>query len=196
MNKGEPGIVTNLPDESKLTLPGGVLRLRPTFPTDRLPIAVALADERVSRYLAALPCPLDDRTLTEYVDFLCGSGQVSRTLELNDEFAGIVSLSDQIMFWVAHEYWGQGVASSAVNWLVDHHFACPDGRPLKAEVHASNVGSINLLERLGFERTEQVKRRFSFVSETIEEFLVLFLSKTNWLNLAQCNANGTCSGFK
>lgn len=196
MNKRAPGIVANLPDESKLTLPGGVLRLRPTLPRDRLPIAVALSDERVSRYLAALPCPLDDRTLTEYMDFLCGSGQVSRTLELNGEFTGIVSLSDQIMFWVAHEYWGQGIASSAVNWFVDHHFACPDGRSLKAEVHVSNAGSINLLERLGFERTERMKRRFSFVSETIEEFLVLVLSKSNWSNLAQCNANETWSRFK
>ncbi|MEM9634362.1 MAG: GNAT family N-acetyltransferase [Pseudomonadota bacterium] len=176
----DPGINTALEGEAKVLLPGGVLRLRSTSRQDSTAIATALADKKVARYLAALPFPLDDEALNTYLDFLCGPGQVSKTLEWNGDFAGVISLASQLTFWIARKYWRQGLAGCAVKWLTETHFAQSDDMPLRAQVHIANIASIQLLNKLGFEQVGPVKRRFSFVSETAEEFVMLELSYTSW----------------
>ncbi|WP_297586784.1 GNAT family N-acetyltransferase [Roseibium sp.] len=165
----------------EFTLDCGTLRLRPTVLKDRGAIASVLADEKVTRYLAALPYPLDDTALNTYLNFLCGSDQVSKTIELNGEFAGVISLARQLTFWVARKHWRRGLAGCAVNWLVDTHFAQPDSSTLFAQVHIQNSASIALLKKLGFEQIGPVKRRFSFVTETAEEFVGLELSRSAWV---------------
>ncbi|MET1416763.1 GNAT family N-acetyltransferase [Roseibium sp. HPY-6] len=163
---------TVFPKSVEIVLSSGLLRLRPPCIQDGEAISKELSDERVSRYLAALPCPLDDRSLQDYLDFLTGPDQVSRVLEIDGEFAGLISLSTQLTFWVARKYWRLGLASSAVKWAVERHLSSGSSRPLFAEVHASNQGSMRLLEKLGFEKTGQMKSRFSFVTETTEKFVV------------------------
>lgn len=170
---------TVLPEFVEIGLSSGLLRLRPPCIQDGEAISKELSDERVSRYLAALPCPLDDRSLRDYLDFLTGPDQVSRVLEFEGKFAGLISMSTQLTFWVAREYWRLGLASSAVKWAVEGHLRSYSSRPLLAEVHASNQGSISLLEKLGFEKTGQMKRRFSFVSETTEDFVVYELKTSS-----------------
>lgn len=169
---------TVFPESVEIVLSSGLLRLRPPCLQDGEAISKVLSDERVSRYLAALPCPLDDRSLRDYLDFLTGPDQVSRVLEFDGEFAGLISLSTQLTFWVARKYWRLGLASSAVKWAVEHHLKSFSSRSITAEVHAANQGSIRLLEKLGFEKTGQMKRRFSFVSETTEDFVVYELKNT------------------
>jgi RimJ/RimL family protein N-acetyltransferase len=168
------------PETVEFSMPCGALRLRPTSTQDSADIARSLEDARVARYLAALPCPLDDEALNAYLKFLCGPGQISKTMMLNGQFAGIVSLSSQLSFWVAYENWRKGLASCAVNWFIKTHFAQNDVLELQAEVHSSNVASLTLLKRIGFEQFGPVKRRFSFVLETSEDFIMLKLSRTSW----------------
>ncbi|WP_299472652.1 GNAT family N-acetyltransferase [uncultured Roseibium sp.] len=170
---------TVFPESVEIVLSSGLLRLRPPRLQDGEAISKVLSDERVSRYLAALPCPLDDRSLRDYLDFLTGPDQVSKVLEFDGKFAGLVSLSTQLTFWVAHKYWRMGLASSAVRWVVEHHLGSCASRPLIAEVHSANQSSISLLEKLGFEKTGQMKRRFSFISETTEDFVIYELKNTS-----------------
>ncbi|WP_305985370.1 GNAT family N-acetyltransferase [Roseibium sp. MMSF_3544] len=167
---------TVFPETVEIDLGAGLLRLRPPCAQDAEAISVALSDESVARHLGALPCPPDDRSLGEYLNFLVGSDQVSKVIELNGEFAGIISLSTQLTFWVVRKFWRQGVASSAVRWVVETHFKQSSGRSVIAEVHPSNLGSILLLEKLGFAASGRLKRRFSFVSETTERFAVYELT--------------------
>ena len=51
-------------------------------------------------------------------------------------------------YWIGREHWGRGVATRALAAFLDEETA----RPLHAEVLASNVGSIKVLERGGFRR--------------------------------------------
>ncbi|POF30867.1 hypothetical protein CLV41_10545 [Roseibium marinum] len=143
-------------------------------------IADALATRSVSRYLAALPYPPDEATLHTYLQFLCSSGQASRTMELNGAFAGIVTLSSQLTFWVVCKFWRKGLASRSIDWLAENYFSKPVDLPIKAEVHTANEASLALLTRKGFERSGSNKRRFSFVTETAEEFVPLLLSRSAW----------------
>ena len=91
--------------------------------------------------------------LRDHLDFLTGPDQVSRVLEFDGKFAGLVSLSTQVTFWVARRYWRLGLASSALKWAVQRHLSCCSSRPMLTEVHSANQSSIRLLVKLGFEKT-------------------------------------------
>lgn len=53
-----------------------------------------------------------------------------------------------LAYWIGREYWGRGIATSAVREFLR---ALPE-RPLYARVASDNVGSIRVLEKAGFTR--------------------------------------------
>ena len=64
-------------------------------------------------------------------------------------------------YWLGKEFWGRGIATAALNAYVTEHEL---RRPLGAHVAATNIGSIRVLERCGFE----------VVSRTPEELLLAY----------------------
>lgn len=63
-------------------------------------------------------------------------------------------------YWLAEEYWGRGVATRALQLLVDRAFA--DGfRRLQAHVFAANTASARVLEKCGF--TLEARLRESYL---------------------------------
>ena len=50
-------------------------------------------------------------------------------------------------YWIGEAFWGRGIATEALRQLMDHL----TGRPLFARVSPSNVASIRVLEKCGFE---------------------------------------------
>ena len=75
------------------------------------------------------------------------------TVELNGQVAGYVASWESdghclIAYWFGKEYWGRGVATAAVaEYLTAHETR----RPLHAHVARTNVGSIRVLEKAGFQ---------------------------------------------
>ncbi len=53
-------------------------------------------------------------------------------------------------YWIGRDHWGKGVATAALSAFLEEL----DTRPLYAHVAAHNVGSIRVLEKCGFERTD------------------------------------------
>ncbi|GAA3850746.1 GNAT family N-acetyltransferase [Streptomyces sedi] len=49
-------------------------------------------------------------------------------------------------YWLGREFWGRGVGTRAVALFLERE----RHRPLHADPHVGNVGSVRLLERLGF----------------------------------------------
>jgi RimJ/RimL family protein N-acetyltransferase len=49
-------------------------------------------------------------------------------------------------YWIGREFWGRGLATQALEELLD----LVDARPLHAHVATSNVASIRVLEKCGF----------------------------------------------
>jgi RimJ/RimL family protein N-acetyltransferase len=75
-------------------------------------------------------------------------------------------------YWIGKEYWGRGIATSALNaYVIKHELR----RPLRAHVAATNVGSIRVLEKCGFElvsRTTEFNPAFGLdVEELLMEYL-------------------------
>lgn len=58
--------------------------------------------------------------------------------------------SGELGYWLAEEYWGQGIATHAVGMLCAEVFAHSDIIRIFAEPFAHNVGSRRVLEKNGF----------------------------------------------
>lgn len=75
----------------------------------------------------------------------------AKTLVVDDRVAGNVLSWEQdgrrqIGYWIGKEFWGRGIATKAVDLLLDHVTT----RPLYAEVARHNAASIRVLEKCGF----------------------------------------------
>ena len=81
----------------------------------------------------------------------------ARTILVDDQVAGYVGSWEQdgrrfVSYWVGREYWGRGIARSALDEFLrthEHH------RPIHAYVARSNVRSIRVLEKCGFQRAAE-----------------------------------------
>src|SRR5262245_20227153 len=71
-------------------------------------------------------------------------------------------------YWLGREYWGRGLATRALAELVEEL-----DRPLYAQVAATNVGSVRVLEKCGFEVVSSTTEQDETFGET--ELLVMKL---------------------
>ncbi|MGV9303771.1 GNAT family N-acetyltransferase [Nonomuraea sp. NPDC003727] len=58
-----------------------------------------------------------------------------------------------IGYWLGREYWGRGIGTAALGLFLRQERT----RPLHADPFAGNTGSVRLLEKHGFQRTETVR---------------------------------------
>jgi RimJ/RimL family protein N-acetyltransferase len=76
---------------------------------------------------------------------------VTKTIVSDGEVVGnVLSWSRDdgrvVGYWLGREYWGRGLATRALGELIEEL-----ERPLYAEVSTTNIGSIRVLEKCGFE---------------------------------------------
>lgn len=96
----------------------------------------------------------------------------ARTILVDDQVAGYVSSWEDdgkrlVAYWVGREYWGRGVARSALDEFLrthEHH------RPIHAYVAASNTRSIRVLEKCGFRRAGESAAGLDAVAEVLFVF--------------------------
>ncbi|MFI6386279.1 GNAT family N-acetyltransferase [Nonomuraea sp. NPDC050547] len=78
-------------------------------------------------------------------------GVLVRTVTVDGVTAGnIVSWTDEtrrfVGYWLGREHWGKGVGTRALTLYLHEEKT----RPLHADPHKGNTGSVRLLEKLGF----------------------------------------------
>jgi RimJ/RimL family protein N-acetyltransferase len=103
---------------------------------------------------------------------LADDSLVKRTIVDEGAVAGNLGVWEQegrllVGYWLGREFWGRGLATSALAELLEEL----DERPLHAWVAASNVGSIRVLEKCGFVEVERRAEHDERVGEVIEELL-------------------------
>ena len=96
----------------------------------------------------------------------------ARTILVDNHVAGYVSSWEQdgrrlVGYWVGREFWGRGVASSALDEFLRIH---ERRRPIHAYVALSNARSIRVLEKCGFQRIGEPEME----SDGVGEVLFLF----------------------
>lgn len=96
----------------------------------------------------------------------------ARTILVDDQVAGYVSSWDQdgrrlVAYWVGREFWGRGVASSALDEFLRMH---EHRRPIHAFVALSNARSIRVLEKCCFQRVSEAAAEPDGVAEILFQF--------------------------
>jgi RimJ/RimL family protein N-acetyltransferase len=98
---------------------------------------------------------------------LADESLIKKTIVHEGDVAGNIGSWEQdgqrlVGYWVGREFWGKGVATSALAEFVEE----VTDRPLHAWVATTNVGSIRVLEKCGF---VQVGSRTTDVEELLYE---------------------------
>jgi RimJ/RimL family protein N-acetyltransferase len=139
-----------------------IISLRPVEDRDvevifemmRDPLAVDMA-----AFTAADP---DDRAAFDaHIEKLCRSTEICFfAIAMDGDCVGTAATfpaddDREVTYWVARDFWGQGIASQALGLLLDREKI----RPLTARAASSNERSIAVLKRSGFVETG---REFSY----------------------------------
>jgi RimJ/RimL family protein N-acetyltransferase len=95
-----------------------------------------------------------------------------RTIIFNESVAGHVVCHSwfgdpEVSYWIGKEYWGNGIATRALELLLDEL----EERPLFARVVEDNTASIRVLEKCGFVTSGRDKAFANARGEEVEEII-------------------------
>ena len=127
------------------------VRLRDVLEAD-LPILFEHQQDPEASRMAAFPSRDREAFQAHWRTKILGDATVAKkTILFDGRVAGnIVSFEREgkklVGYWIGREFWGQGVATSALAQFLETE----PGRPLYANVAKHNVGSIRVLEKCGF----------------------------------------------
>lgn len=137
--------------------------LRKWSPADAADVAHYANNPKIAANLRnVFPYPYTLKDAEGYVN-ACAADmeerQICRAIVVNGRAAGSVGIfcgsdvyekSAELGYWLAEEYWGQGIMSEAVRRLVREAFEKFDIVRIYAEPFAYNIGSRRVLEKAGF----------------------------------------------
>ena len=139
---------------------------------DDLPVLFEHQRDPLANRMAAFPPRDREAFLAHWRKILSDRAVTARTVLLDDEVAGYITSFDrsgvhEVGYWIGRAYWGRGIATAALRLFLDHDPV----RPLYAHVAVQNVGSIRVLEKCGFTRTEEAVEG---PDDGVEEILLKF----------------------
>ena len=107
--------------------------------------------------MAHFPARDRDAFMTHWAKIPADASNWARTVEVEGAVAGnVVSWVHDgeryVGYWIGREHWGKGVATAALASCL----TLLEERPLFAHVVEHNVGSIRVLEKCGFVRSDRV----------------------------------------
>ena len=122
--------------------------------------------------MAAFPARDKEQFAAHWAKVRADDANVLRTIVADGLVAGNIGSWQQdgqqfLGYWVGREFWGRGVGTQALALLVDEVSV----RPLYAHVVAHNVGSIRVLEKVGFRRDRVQEAKAPPPHDGIEELV-------------------------
>jgi RimJ/RimL family protein N-acetyltransferase len=138
--------------------PVNTMRLRPVEDKD-FDVIFEMMRDPVAVRLAAFTAadPNDRKKFNEHIEMLCRSAEISFfAIKVNAQCVGTIATfpdddDREVTYWVARAFWGNGIASQALNLLLQRE----QTRPLSARAASSNERSIAVLKKSGFVETGQ-----------------------------------------
>lgn len=139
---------------------------------DDLPILLEQQLDPEATEMAAFPARDRDAFMAHWEGKVLGNPTGSvRTVLADGSVAGYIAAFDLdgrrlIAYWIGKPFWGRGVATGALRSFLEIERT----RPLHALVVEHNVGSIRVLEKCGFVRSDEDPGEPTF-DDGVEEFL-------------------------
>lgn len=85
-------------------------------------------------------------------------------------------VSAEVGYWLGHEFWGRGIATTAVRLLTRHAFgAQPELRRLYAMPYARNLASARVLEKAGYTREAVLRQAVIKDGQVLDQFVYAIL---------------------
>lgn len=127
------------------------LTLRPLLASDEKALCLCASDPAVGRMLTNVPYPFtpSDFAALLSLDHEGGHG-VLWVIDLEGDAVGVVSIGDELGYWLARHVWGLGLMSEAVSATVDAVFLTVDLPALRAAHFDDNRASRRVLQKVGF----------------------------------------------
>ncbi len=160
------------------------LRLRPARPDDLGALHAVLSSPEAVRYWSTPPHPDLERTgqwLDSMISIPAGEGE-DFIIELEGRVIGKAGLYrfPEIGFILHPDVWGRGLASEAVEAVIDRGFRVHGLDSIVADVDPRNQACLRLLQRRGFRETG--RRAHSWcVGGVWCDSVDLALSRSDWL---------------
>lgn len=112
--------------------------------------------------------------IAKYTNFLNDPTINMRTILVNGIIAGSVSKyvmegDAEITYWIDKQYWGQGIATKALNEFLKIETT----RPIYGRVAFDNIGSQKVLEKCGFVKSGTDRGYANARQAEIEEYVFL-----------------------
>lgn len=131
-------------------------------------------DEEANYLAAFTPKDPNDKTayIEKYTKHLADPTINMRTIKVNDVIVGsmakfIMENKAEITYWIDRKFWGQGIATRALNYFLK----IEQIRPLYGRVAFDNYGSQRVLEKCGFVKIGTDKGFANARGTEIEEFI-------------------------
>ena len=106
--------------------------------------------------MAAFPSRERDAFMAHWAKTLANDSALTWTVVSDGAVAGNIGCWEDdgrrlVGYWIGREFWGRGLATQALEEVMD----AVDARPLQAYVAKSNVASIRVLEKCGFVKIDE-----------------------------------------
>jgi RimJ/RimL family protein N-acetyltransferase len=139
------------------------IRVRSVEDAD-LPVFVAYESDPVACAMVGMRIREPEASMAHWRRSLADPSNVIRTVVMNDQVVGnVVSYVQdgkrEVGYWIGREYWGHGVATSALAQFLPLIAT----RPLYAHVATHNTASRRVLEKCGFALESQTDAELSLV---------------------------------
>lgn len=142
------------------------LKLRPWMDTDFELFAEMNSDPEVMRYLLPMTRGESLNAFNSLRKEITQRGWGVWAVEVDSLFAGMVGLHvpewplpfspcTEVLWRLRKEFWGRGIAHEAASKAIEYGFSKADLAEIVSFTSPSNLRSIRLMERLGFERDHQ-----------------------------------------
>ena len=145
-----------------------MLRLRELQTSDEPLLVQYLNNPNVTRFLSSrIPKPYTQADAHWWVETGSKDKAIVRAMEYDGVFCGVVGVYTQafeyahtgeVGYWLAEEFWGQGITTQALRQFCDDLFNQTKLTLLYAPIFAPNMGSRRVLEKAGFELEGQFRQ--------------------------------------
>jgi RimJ/RimL family protein N-acetyltransferase len=138
------------------------LQLRPLQEADVPAIVASLNDWDVTRWLTVVPFPYSGADAAEWLATVDPPvpGRAHFAIDNGEGLIGVVSIDDQLGYWLASAHHGRGYMTEACLALLEWHFNARPDDVVPSGYHLHNAASANVQHKLGFVETGRREMRF------------------------------------
>jgi RimJ/RimL family protein N-acetyltransferase len=149
------------------------VELRDVIESD-LPIFYEQQRDPEAAQMAAFPSRSRNGFMSHWTKIMVDPSVMIKTILFDGQVAGNIVCFEQlgereVGYWLGKEYWGQGVATKALEEFLKQI----ETRPLLAHVAKHNIASRRVLEKCGFVVASEDRFFSQILGDDIEEYILI-----------------------